>query len=179
MMTTAKLEYDVKATAQEMRKALRAQFPGVKFSVRMSRGTGHGWLSVSWTDGPTEQAVQEVASYFQSSRFDGRDDSYHGIEPHLAFVDGHEMPVIVRYSCCGVTTAREYSEAHHDYAAEVLQAVIPDGFDQDGKPLTTPWPDAVTVPAPEATDGRLTIERHLWLSPAEMVDFIALRIAAR
>lgn len=91
-MTTA----TVKETAAALRKHLRAEFPGTNFSVRMSTGTGYGWLRVAWEDGPTDESVREIARTYESSRFDGMDDSYH--------VTGN-----TQWSCCGVNTSRTYS----------------------------------------------------------------------
>ena len=52
----------VRETAAALRKALREAFPGARFSVRMASGTAYGWLSVSWTDGPTVEQVDAVAA---------------------------------------------------------------------------------------------------------------------
>lgn len=110
--------FSVKETAAELRTALRAAFPGVKFSVRMSRGTGHGWLSVSWTDGPTEPEVRAINNGFRSSYFDGQDDGYHRIEPTLyAREDGTLYEP--RYSCRGINTSRHYSDQAEAWAARV------------------------------------------------------------
>lgn len=38
---------DAKTTAIMLRAALKAAFPGVKFSVRKGTGTGSSWLSVT------------------------------------------------------------------------------------------------------------------------------------
>lgn len=66
---------DAKTSIALMRKALRAAFPGVKFSVRMSRGTAYGNANVRWTDGPTTAEVQEVTEQFRGEGFDGMTDS--------------------------------------------------------------------------------------------------------
>ncbi|WP_068255597.1 LPD29 domain-containing protein [Janibacter corallicola] len=100
----------VKETAAAMRKALREAFPGVKVSVRMATGSAHGWMSVTWTDGPTPEQVQAILAPMQSARFDGMDDAYHELPQ-----DG---PMV--YSCRGVTTQRRMSET----AAEQIAAAI-------------------------------------------------------
>ncbi len=48
------------AIAKTIRANLRAAFPGVKFSLTGSRGTGYGWYSLAWTNGPTDDAVTAV-----------------------------------------------------------------------------------------------------------------------
>ncbi|RFA12150.1 hypothetical protein B7R22_17115 [Subtercola boreus] len=57
--------YDTPVTiAAEARKAIRAAFPGLKFSLTGTRGTGYGWLRLSWTDGPTDKQMREVTQPF-------------------------------------------------------------------------------------------------------------------
>lgn len=102
------VEYSVKETAAEVRKALRAAFPGVKFSVTMARGTAYGWMDCSWTDGPTADQVRPILAGFESSRFDGMDDAYHSVEPTMyAREDGTLWEP--RYSSCGINWQRSYT----------------------------------------------------------------------
>lgn len=106
--TFERIEYTTKETADALRKALREAFPGVRFSVRMARGTAYGWLSVSYVDGPTWEAVRAITHGFQSSHFDGMDDSYHQIEPTLySRPDGSLYEI--RWGSCGVNVTRDYS----------------------------------------------------------------------
>ena len=73
----------VRASAPEsaklLKKTLRAAFPAVTFSVKLSRGTGYGYCDVSWTDGPTRQRVEAVVAPFEGSHFDGMQD----LEEHV------------------------------------------------------------------------------------------------
>lgn len=108
--------YTVKETAAEMRKALRAAFPATKFSVRMARGSAHGWMDVSWVDGPTEAQVRPVVEGFQDERFNGMTDSYDRVEPTLYAVDGEDLPVLVEFNCSGVCTSRSFTEAAQQWA---------------------------------------------------------------
>lgn len=114
------IDYDVKQTAAELRKALRQRFPGARFSVRMDRGTAYGWLAVSWTDGPADRDVRGVCVEFESERFDGMDDSYHRVEPTLYMVDG--VPTEIRYSSCGINTQRTLSAEAVAWGAEQHRA---------------------------------------------------------
>lgn len=101
-------EFSVKETAAEMRKALRAAFPTVKFSVTMARGTAYGWIDYGWTDGPRVGQVEPIVHRFQDAYFDGMDDGYHRIEPTLyARPDGSLYEP--RYSCRGANWSREFS----------------------------------------------------------------------
>lgn len=68
---------DAVELATHIRAALKTAFPGVKFGVRSSKYSMGSSVTVSWTDGPTENAVNEVLSQFKGKSFDGSDDSTH------------------------------------------------------------------------------------------------------
>lgn len=53
---------NAKETAKKIRQELKEKFPFVKFSVRCGRS---GSITVSWTDFPTEKAVEEVVSKYE------------------------------------------------------------------------------------------------------------------
>jgi len=53
---------NVKETAKQIRKELKEKFPFTKFSVRCERS---GSINVSWTDFPTEKAVEEIVSKYE------------------------------------------------------------------------------------------------------------------
>lgn len=59
--------------AQEIRKALKAAYPGFKFSVVKPHW---GSVDVRWTDGPAESEVEKIAGKFQAGYFDGMTDCY-------------------------------------------------------------------------------------------------------
>lgn len=50
------------------RTVLKKSFPGVTFSVRKSAG---GSMNVSWTNGPTEDAVSDLLEFAKGADFDG------------------------------------------------------------------------------------------------------------
>lgn len=114
MNTTSQTKtLDTKETAAAMRARLKQEFPGVKFSVRMSNGTGYGWLSVSWEDGPLDRTVKAITDTFESSRFDGMTDTYQQVQQGGS----------VRYSCCGVHTNRRMgAQGAADVAATINAA---------------------------------------------------------
>jgi hypothetical protein len=62
-------------TAKLVRQALKAAFPGVKFSVRSHTYSMGANISVNWTDGPTEAAVNAITDGYRSVDFDGMTDS--------------------------------------------------------------------------------------------------------
>lgn len=74
-----KLQYSTKETAQFIRRALKATFPNVKFSVTTSYGSCYSATDVRWTDGPTQAEVELITERFTSRGFDGMTDSttYH------------------------------------------------------------------------------------------------------
>lgn len=82
------MQFNTKETAAAIRPALRAAFPGVKFSVRIDTYSMGSSIYVSWTDGPTSPEVQRVTYRFTSKTFNGMDDSTHY---HTQIVDGQEV----------------------------------------------------------------------------------------
>ncbi len=71
-MTTTKNYLTAAQTTKLIRAALKAAFPGQRFSVRL--GSGRRSARVSWIDGPTTEVVDAVVSAFAGGRFDGMTD---------------------------------------------------------------------------------------------------------
>ena len=90
-------------SAKVLKAALRKDFPAVKFSVTLSRGTGYGYCSVGWTDGPSVKAVKAVTDWFEGSTFDGMTDMEEYTRATLP--DGR------RSGLRGVSTSRHISPA--------------------------------------------------------------------
>lgn len=65
---------DTAETSKFIRTELKRAFPGVKFSVRLSRYSGGSSIYVKWTDGPTKQAVEKIVGGLSGSGFDGMID---------------------------------------------------------------------------------------------------------
>lgn len=79
-MTTAQKEYLSGAdTAKLVRKALKTNFAGVKFSVR----SDHNSIRVSWIDGPTTAQVDPVVKAYEGGGFDGMIDLPYSCESWL------------------------------------------------------------------------------------------------
>lgn len=78
-------------TAKLVRKALRAEFPATKFSVRSSNYSGGSSIDIRWTDGPTSVEVDEVSSGFAGGGFDGSIDLRYYVTSWLA-PDGTASP---------------------------------------------------------------------------------------
>jgi len=117
-LTHTVIDYSVKETAAAIRKALRARWPGVKFSLTMSRGTGYGWMSLSWTDGPLTAEVNALTNGFRSSYFDGMDDSTHQIPATLCAAPDGSL-IEHKWSCHGVNASRHYSPETEAWAETV------------------------------------------------------------
>lgn len=62
--------------ARNMRTLLKAAFPSVKFSVKTQQYSGGNNITVTWTDGPTDEAVGAIVNRFKHGSFNGMDDSY-------------------------------------------------------------------------------------------------------
>lgn len=71
---TGKTYLSCAETAKLVRAALKKEFPGAKFSVRSSTYSGGASIHVSWTDGPTSAAVDEVVGPYAGADFDGMID---------------------------------------------------------------------------------------------------------
>ena len=65
---------DTTDVAKMARRTLREQFPHTTFSVRSSRYAGGSSIHVSWTDGPTSQAVKKAVGHLHGTEFDGMTD---------------------------------------------------------------------------------------------------------
>lgn len=112
------VKYSVRETAAAVRKALKARWPGVKFSVTMSRGTGYGWLSVTYTDGPLHSAVDRLTAQYQDSYWSGQDEQYHPLQPTPAVAPDGTLEEH-HYSSCGINATRHYSPEAQAWADSV------------------------------------------------------------
>ena len=77
-------------TAKLVRGALKAAFPGVKFSVKSSVYSGGASISVKWVDGPRQRDVERVAGQYAGGRFDGMIDMAYNVS-HYMRPDGSVM----------------------------------------------------------------------------------------
>ncbi|MFD3422143.1 LPD29 domain-containing protein [Streptomyces decoyicus] len=74
-----------------LRSQLRKAFPGHKISVRNGRGTGYGYLHVSWTGGPSEAEVEQICDPWQGGDFDGMTDMMVSRDPLLVMTKEGEL----------------------------------------------------------------------------------------
>ncbi|TDU67824.1 DUF3560 domain-containing protein [Streptomyces sp. KS 21] len=118
-----------KNVSAELRRRLKAEFPGAKFSVRTGTGTGSAWISVSWTDGPDTEAVNRIAAPLHGAHWDGQTETYVQTNNEVTVtVDGKQItgkPLVD-----GINTHRDFSD---DVLAEAkaLWSAAFDGADPD------------------------------------------------
>ena len=62
--------------ASNIRKELKAKWPGVKFSVRSDNYSMGSSVDVRWTNGPTVREVEAITGKYQYGHFDGMQDLY-------------------------------------------------------------------------------------------------------
>lgn len=139
---------DTPEVAKLIRKALKAKFPGQKFSVRSSRYAGGCSVDVRWTDGPTVPAVDAVIGLYQGASFDGMTDmkSYH--ESMLSTEDGAE---VVRFSADFVHSHREMSD---EWKAELIREIE----DFTGRPFD--YQTRYPVSGPRREDDEMAHDPH-------------------
>ena len=101
-------------TSKLIRKALKAEFPGIKFSVRSSSYAGGSSINVDWIDGPTTKQVKAIVDRYQGSDFDGMIDMKTSRGP--IEVDGELVKIMADF----VFTNRHYSPNVYAAAARVL-----------------------------------------------------------
>ena len=138
--------FSVTDTAKLIRKALKAEFPRVKFSVRSDSYAGGASVRISWTDGPTVDRVDAIVKPFESKSFDGMIDmavcKRHWLLPDgsvvLAETPGtegsrgvipahkrglpHDDAKLVSFGANYVFTERKYSRAFMETAARKVAA---------------------------------------------------------
>lgn len=126
-------------TAKMIRQAIAEKFPEVKFNVRTRKYSGGASVDVSWTDGPTEKEVDEIAGQFKGATFDGMIDLKSYV---TSYRNGEEVHFGADYVFC----TRHYSDYALIMALNEYRAM---------------WggTDGQFIPAHES--GRFTITAHV------------------
>ncbi len=99
-MTATKDYVSTTDTAKIMRKELKAAFPAAKFSVKCRSYSGGSSIDISWTDGPSRDAVDAVIGVFEGKGFDGMIDMAYTIDAWV--LDGR----VIGTRCSGTTGSR-------------------------------------------------------------------------
>ncbi|MEO8223008.1 MAG: LPD29 domain-containing protein [Specibacter sp.] len=104
-------------TAKLVRKALKENFPGTKFSVRTTKYAGGASLDVNWTGGPTTPKVDAVVKGFEGSEPDASGDF---CDPVIHEKDGQR----IQYGARHILTMRMITQATYDtIQTEVLASM--------------------------------------------------------
>jgi hypothetical protein len=137
-------------TAALLRADLKTAWPGVKFSVRKSTGTGSAWIHIRYTDGPTSNTLRAFTDNYQGRQFNGMTDSYDDRGTLLLLTAGEELPEEVRFSCDGINNQRYYSPAAYLHAQHILDETGHSDIrvcTETGEPITDgPVPPMVVLP---------------------------------
>ena len=153
--TTERQYISVTDTAIELRKALKAAFPSVKFSVKSKKYSGGASIDIFWTDGPTTHMVDKVGKRFQGATFDGMDNSMHY---HDSIYGGKR----VAWGANFVHTSRTVSQALLREAANRIAKRF--GIDDMPKVMLDKWGSAQLDQAHPATHQRQDEHSHYDLS---------------
>lgn len=111
-------------TAKLIRKVLKEQFPGQKFSVRSNSYSGGASIRVNWVDGPSRKAVEAAVSYYKGATFDGMIDL-------KEYVSREEDGQRVHYGSDYIFCDRDASSEALAAAQALAERAIP-GFDPQG-----------------------------------------------
>ncbi|MEZ0092537.1 LPD29 domain-containing protein [Streptacidiphilus sp. EB129] len=153
--------------AKVLRQHLKARFPGARISVRCGTGTAYSWLSVSWTDGPSEAEVGAVCEPWHGSRFNGMTDGYDRCEPLMVALEPGALPVAVSPAVDGINYSREFSPETKGRALEILSAHY-------GRPITGHGDRSLPV---TSIAGERIAGGSCWTQLKEVVDKVVLRSA--
>lgn len=111
-MTTTD-QHDIVQIAKRIRKALKSQFPGQKFSVRTDRFSGGSSCDIRWIDGPTQDAVSAVVDQVKAS--DPHEAHHHWHEDYWS--GSHYYNLSREYSVAALESAANgISQNHFDFA---------------------------------------------------------------
>lgn len=110
------IRFSMVETAKLIRKALKAAFPTIKFSVRISHSGSSTWIR--WTDGPTTDQVKAVTGEFESEGFDGMQDMRTYAEPVLYLADDGSF-VRHDYSSGLILEQRDFAPGVREHCAEI------------------------------------------------------------
>jgi hypothetical protein len=75
-------------TAKLIRKGLKANFPGVKFSVRSESYAGGASINVEYTNGPLTKNVEAYVKQYEGAGFDGMTDYKYYMSHYMNTITG-------------------------------------------------------------------------------------------
>ncbi|MBG6192403.1 hypothetical protein IWX64_003375 [Arthrobacter sp. CAN_A212] len=120
-----------KDTAALIRKDLKADFPGIKFSVRTNTYSGGASIDVAWTDGPALRSVEAITNHYQGKAPVDQTD-------HAATVTGELDGEQVHYLADHVFARRRISEDTKEALVAELAAALNVSPVETGKSYPSP-----------------------------------------
>jgi len=167
---------DVAEVAKLIRKHLKKNFAGVKFSVRISRYAGGSSINVGWTDGPTQAEVEKVTGPFQGSRFDGMIDlqycasqwycDEHGARVAEIYGHGNGLDGIGASRCCAkaehVNMLGDYIHERRELSGEFLGELAAQVRKESGMPAEGDLLDEVPSNSIHAYDSWTRVREAAW-----------------
>lgn len=138
-------------TAKLVRAALKAAFPGTRFSVRTDSSRGGAAIHVSWMDGPAYDAVAAVARDYEGASFDARID----LKSHHPRVMNGEL----------VQLMADFVLLHRTFSGEALRAAAAEVARRYDVPVAQIAVDewGARVADPEAEHRRIGNDYHAWV----------------
>lgn len=103
-------------TANMIRKTLKIEFPGIKFSVKTRRFANGTACDIRWVDGPTSREVDDVVGFYSGSTFDPM------IDLSSSKTHTNEGGEEIHYGAKYVTTRREYSNGFFQHMIDYATA---------------------------------------------------------
>lgn len=103
--------YTVAGTAQLIREALKAAFPGVKFSVTSDSFANGTAVDIRYQDGPTRKQVEQVYAPFISGHYNSAEDMYE-YHREATKVDDSGKLLRLSYGAKYIHEHRSYSPAY-------------------------------------------------------------------
>lgn len=151
MSTTATRYVTLDDTLKLLKAELRREFPATRFSIRRDRGTAYGYVTVSWTDGPSDKQVTAITDMYEGEGFDGMTDSSYAIKQVAA--DGQGNPIVIRYGTRGIMPTRHISPAF----ARRLLAQVAAYFGDSNPPAIEEYEGYNGAPAWKMADSNASV----------------------
>lgn len=135
---------DTAEVAKLIRRQLKNNHPGIKFSVRLGRYSGGSSIDIRWIDGPTVKTVEKTTAAFAGRRFDGMIDLQYGANSwycaehgaRVAVTYGHGMGLdgVHESRCCakaelvhfGASFVFEHRELSDQFVSELAVKIRKD-----------------------------------------------------
>lgn len=118
--------------AKRLRRDLREQWPGVKFSVRSERFAGGNAINVSWTDGPADRDVYKFTRPYAYGVASDCGDYTDYKDPELVVGEDGEI-VQLRRGAKFVQTHRIVSDAHRARCIAEIEALTGETYNPDAR----------------------------------------------